>query len=494
MSINSGKPAGSKSASKAATLSGSSQPKYLLFLDQLEVDVTGTIVIMVGRVWDVNAVTRRYLSTDFVVSDSKGNMIRCSAKSSVAHNFLRLKEGVIYSVKNFVVLPNKDEFRIFRHDMFMIEFDGETTTRKVSADPYGFRGYPFRLIEFVQVKPANNKYLIGKPAGSKSASKAATLSGSSQPKYLLFLDQLEVDVTGTIVIMVGRVWDVNAVTRRYLSTDFVVSDSKGNMIRCSAKSSVAHNFLRLKEGVIYSVKNFVVLPNKDEFRIFRHDMFMIEFDGETTTRKTATFHCKVMIENFRTKKGGTTRPVVMKSAGKVLHENLGNRYRLEAVVVDDTAHTIVVMFNNTVTELLKCSVESLMGMEDGYSHADDELNLPINPNASTEDDVSSSTPAVTANNDEPSMKIVMKPPTICTPLKPNEEKKQKGHDLQDLDVAEVSEPLKNKGKFNIHVVVDTKKKRKRYTTRGYGPAQEFKFDWFTYTNNPKDNAGMKTRL
>nr|GFC29648.1 hypothetical protein [Tanacetum cinerariifolium] len=31
---------------------------------------------------------------------------------------------------------------------------------------------------------------------------------------------------------------------------------------------------------------------------------------------TATFHCKVMIENFRTKRGGTTRHVVMKSAGK----------------------------------------------------------------------------------------------------------------------------------------------------------------------------------
>ncbi|GJZ99937.1 ribonuclease H-like domain-containing protein, partial [Tanacetum coccineum] len=59
----------------------------------LDVDVTSTIVVMVERVWDVNAVTGRYLSTDFVVSDSKGNMIHCSAKSSVAHNFLRMKEG-----------------------------------------------------------------------------------------------------------------------------------------------------------------------------------------------------------------------------------------------------------------------------------------------------------------------------------------------------------------------------------------------------------------
>ncbi|GKC97478.1 probable transcription factor PosF21, partial [Tanacetum coccineum] len=40
-------------------------------LDELEVDVTGMIVMMIGRVWDVNAITGRYLSTDFVVSDSR---------------------------------------------------------------------------------------------------------------------------------------------------------------------------------------------------------------------------------------------------------------------------------------------------------------------------------------------------------------------------------------------------------------------------------------
>nr|GEY61631.1 hypothetical protein [Tanacetum cinerariifolium] len=75
MSINSGDHTCSKTASKAAMLSCSTQSKPLLFLDQLEVDVTGTIVVMIERVWDVNAVTGGYLSMDFVVFDSKGNMI-----------------------------------------------------------------------------------------------------------------------------------------------------------------------------------------------------------------------------------------------------------------------------------------------------------------------------------------------------------------------------------------------------------------------------------
>ncbi|GJX61238.1 hypothetical protein Tco_0294138, partial [Tanacetum coccineum] len=134
-----------------------------------------------------------------------------------------------------------------------------------------------------------------------------------------------------------------------------------------------------------------------------------------------------------------------------------------------------------------------MGTEDEYSDVDDELNLlvairnligiehvleikshtyyeygsfesfncwKINPNASAEDGASSSTTVVTANDVESSMKIVTKPPTVCTPLKPNEEKKQKGHDLEDSDVDEVSGPQKNTGKSNAKVVVDTKKKRK----------------------------------
>ncbi|GKC48657.1 DNA helicase PIF1, ATP-dependent, partial [Tanacetum coccineum] len=177
------------------------------------------------------------------------------------------------------------------------------------------------------------------------------------------------------------------------------------------------------------------------------------------------------------KRGGTTRLVVKKSAGNVLRENLGSGYRLEVVVANDTAHTVIDMFNDTATKLLKCSAESLMGMKDEYSDADDELNLlvairnligtehileikshtyykygsfesfncwKINPNASAEDDASSSMAAVTANDVEPSMKIVTNLPTVCTPLKSNEEKKQKGHDLEDSDVDEVSGPEKKR--------------------------------------------------
>nr|GEY36748.1 hypothetical protein [Tanacetum cinerariifolium]GEY36764.1 hypothetical protein [Tanacetum cinerariifolium] len=169
-----------------------------------------------------------------------------------------------------------------------------------------------------------NKSLV-----SKLATKAVEKSEPSQ-KAPLFLDQLELDVTGTIVVMIGRIWDVNAITGRYLSTDFVVSDSKGNMIHCSAKSNVAHNFLRMKEGGIYAVKNFVVV---DEYRIL-----------------SRICSCLSLMERQQHER---------QLPSTVRHVDYPV-FRLEVVVADDTAHTVVVMFNDTTTELIKCSAKSLM--------------------------------------------------------------------------------------------------------------------------------------
>ncbi|GJW05429.1 reverse transcriptase domain-containing protein, partial [Tanacetum coccineum] len=136
------------------------ETKSDLFLDQLQVDVTGTVVVMIGRKWDVNAVTGRYLSTNFMVSDAKGNGIHCTARSNVAHNFLRLKEGGIYSIKNFVVHRNKEEYRIRKNDSFMIEFDRATSIPKAFVKADGFVCYPLQLMDFDGIKPTENKYLI----------------------------------------------------------------------------------------------------------------------------------------------------------------------------------------------------------------------------------------------------------------------------------------------------------------------------------------------
>nr|GEZ45540.1 hypothetical protein [Tanacetum cinerariifolium] len=75
--------------------------------------------------------------------EGHGNIIHCTAKGIVTHNFLCLKERGIYSIKNFTVHPNKDDFRVVKHATFMLEFDGATAIRKAAVSNIGFRRYPF---------------------------------------------------------------------------------------------------------------------------------------------------------------------------------------------------------------------------------------------------------------------------------------------------------------------------------------------------------------
>nr|GFB85786.1 hypothetical protein [Tanacetum cinerariifolium] len=108
---------------------------------------------------DVSAVTGRYLSTDMVASDAWGNAIHCSARSNVAHNFIKLKEGVIYCIKNFVVHLN-EEYRIRKDDAFMLEFNGTTNARKSLAKGAGFVRHPFQFVKLDNVELTYNKYMI----------------------------------------------------------------------------------------------------------------------------------------------------------------------------------------------------------------------------------------------------------------------------------------------------------------------------------------------
>ena len=49
-----------------------------------------------------------------------------------------------------------------KRDAFMLEFDGTTTTRKVTVKAGGFERYPFQLEDLESLDHTDNKYLICK--------------------------------------------------------------------------------------------------------------------------------------------------------------------------------------------------------------------------------------------------------------------------------------------------------------------------------------------
>nr|GEU77125.1 helicase [Tanacetum cinerariifolium] len=78
----------------------------------------------------------------------------------LALTLLSLMQRVIYSVKNFTIVLNKDEFRMMRFAELMHEFDGETTVHKFFVKYNGFTRYPSQFVEIDALEPTNNRYLI----------------------------------------------------------------------------------------------------------------------------------------------------------------------------------------------------------------------------------------------------------------------------------------------------------------------------------------------
>ncbi|GJU15981.1 reverse transcriptase domain-containing protein [Tanacetum coccineum] len=387
----------------SSSMSAADNPKAL-FLNELELGITGTIVVMIWMMWDVYAATGRYLSTDFIVSDTQGNVMHCTTKGSIDHNFLRLKEGFVYLVKNFTIAPNKDEIRVIIFDDFMLEFDGETTFQKAFLKSNGFTHYPFQLVEIDELEPTNNKYLIDRLYLSSTSS---TLRFDDEKIPLLMTDRLYISNTSSTL----RFDDEKIPLLMRLKTD---------------DSGVAlTKEILLADNTMPKAINFF--------------------------SQSATFLCEVTIDKVRTKKGWNY-PWSDSCNSSIDYPII--RYRLELEISDKTAEVVVVMFDETTRVLLKCSVEKAsLGLPPalanivGTSHA---LEIKfhmyyehVNYESFTcwkvviDEDVVEGASSATAAANEASkaseLKRLNKAPAIATPSKPGEEKKRMREELEDSD-------------------------------------------------------------
>nr|GEY73805.1 hypothetical protein [Tanacetum cinerariifolium] len=131
---------------------------------------------------------------------------------------------------------------------------------------------------------------------------------------------------------------------------------------------------------------------------------------------------------------GTSHPVVVTSAQKVLHGRRGvsgvnrvirmlsTQFRLDLDVSDKSASTMVVMFNEPAIELLKCSAYLIV-------EADDELAT----SKVVEESACSINADALADVKTKKLKRLATYPAVATPSKPTEDKKKKRVELEDLD-------------------------------------------------------------
>ncbi|GJZ89762.1 DNA helicase PIF1, ATP-dependent [Tanacetum coccineum] len=381
-----------------------------LFLDELEVDGTDSIIVMVGRVWDVNATTGRYLSTDFVFSDSK--------------------------------LVDFDDIEL-TNNKYMIDVSGYVTN--VGRTTYTKSGS--KTLDF---------YLANQRGQSLRVTLWGGIGDSLIEKKTAFVGMCAIVLTS----MTAKTYNNKLYLSSTSSTVIYDNDDIPSLQELRSVTSLVEPNKEMMMVDCSQSREGTVEPNKE--------MMM-----------TVTFQCKVMIEDIKRKSGWNypscggekCRKSVSRQAGNFLCETCNwtvdypvLRYRLEVVVADDTAHTVVVMFHEIATELLKCSTDSLIEAEAEF--AEDDSGLPtairnligtthvmelkshtyyeygsyesftcwkINPADLVDDEASSSNQLITVNGSKPSFKRLARKPSVCTPSKPNEEKMKKRRIDEDSD-------------------------------------------------------------
>ncbi|GKA59896.1 hypothetical protein Tco_0759209 [Tanacetum coccineum] len=210
----------------------------------------------------------------------------------------------------------------------------------------------------------------------------------------------------------------------------------GQMIHCSARASVAHNFLRLREVGIYSVKIFMVKPNKKEYRVIKDDNFMLELDGSTNFRK-----------------------VSVKADG----------YRLELDVSVDTTQTVIAIFDEIATALsvddhvsLPPTISNVIGTTQTLeikSHSYYEYGTfksftywQLNPEEGGDDSVGSNALDTMADVQPPRLNRLVRAPSVATPSKPLEPKRTKSLVIEDSDVEASGDSSRYAGKNEVDCV------------------------------------------
>ncbi|GJS93015.1 reverse transcriptase domain-containing protein [Tanacetum coccineum] len=369
-----------------------------LMLDQLELGVTGTIVVMICKMWDVNSAIGQYLSTDFIVSDEKGNVMHCIARGNIAHNFLRLKEGAIYSVKNFTVQPNKDDFRVLRFAHFIVEMDGDTVVRKSSVRPDGFARYPFQLVEFDSLEPTNNKYLIDVVGYVTNVGRTTiTRSGSKTLDFHLANNRgqsVRVTLWGGLgeMLIEKRTRHVGlypivltAMSVKLYNNRLYLSSTSSTMIVDDEQIPVLKQFKSDDSGIELA-KELLLADSTSAKAETLKNLLMWACNQKYNT---ATFYCAVRIDKIRTKRGWNYPSCGDEKCKKgnlnckngrfwcdSCHSSVGCpvlRYKLELEVLDDTAQVVVVMFDETARTVVKCLVGSIVKSEE---HDEKDMGLP----------------------------------------------------------------------------------------------------------------------
>ncbi|XP_071739736.1 uncharacterized protein [Rutidosis leptorrhynchoides] len=352
------------------------------YLHELQVGKEAEVRIMICRTWDTHTKYRKYLSTDFIALDQQGNVIQLTARSTVAHCFIsRLKEGSVYSLNKFEVIPNKDDYRLLRNNKVLIQLQGLTYLKKISGDEHsGFIRHPYACIPFEDLEPNGGKYQIDVVGcvlnvGSVTPQKVwsttlefqlvnerhrrvrVTLWGKLGDSFLA----RKPTVPSQYSIILSSV----SVRRDYYGETSLSSTSATLIIDDTQVPTLAE--FNNKISAMEFADDMGELAPKRQLRPPKEgsivDLLTMARRGKNNVADV--FKCTVELTNVRMKKGWFYNSCgICKAKKSISRQDGGFWFRVQFDVRDSSTETVVVMFDKTAEQLAGTTAQSLLDAQD----------------------------------------------------------------------------------------------------------------------------------
>ncbi|KAL6547418.1 hypothetical protein OROMI_023139 [Orobanche minor] len=351
-------------------------PDYTL--DQLKEGYEGPIVVMICRKWDVHTINGRYLSTDFVISDEKENVMHCTMRSNTSHCFIdKIQEGVIVCMRSFTV-QKRDEYRIIKDNDHFIELNGSALVRKDGKQVGGFVRHPFQLMEFEKIQPTE-KYLIDVIGFIVTVGKSAhPITGSKTLDFHLINERgrtLRVILWGKLGDQLLKMMSdhcgnytiiLTSMSAKYYNGQLGISSCSSTLILDSDEIPTIVEFKSKISDVDATEPSVPISESKPRNGTLQELLNM----GRDRRKDATTLQCEAEIMHIRTKNSwyypacgsGKCKKGVTHKDGQLWCDACDKpvSYPKKVDVRDETAETVVVIWEETATELTKTSAKVLL--------------------------------------------------------------------------------------------------------------------------------------
>ncbi|XP_071704159.1 replication factor A protein 1-like [Rutidosis leptorrhynchoides] len=387
---------------RSTTTSEVKTKKYVL-LSELELGKPSQVKVMICRSWDTYTVHGKYLSTEFIASDEQ-----LTARSNIAHHFIaRLKDGCIFLLNDFDVIANRAEYRIMRDNHLMIKLNGSTFMRKQpTGDSTGFIRHPFSCIEIENLEPTLGKFLVDVVGYAANVGEPEpTKKGSTTLEFDLVNERgkaIHATLWGSLGSAFCERQAANPGLYFIILSSVTVRNGFNNTLNLSSTSAT----LIIDDVEIPTLKNFrekmsaiegpvIVDPSSPAWQLPPPQKGTLRdlLDMARRGKKNITadvFKCQVEIVNIRWKKLWYYNTCSVCKARKGLSRMSGQhwcescqdivpepitRFRIICDVRDETAETVMVLFDEPAEEVTQATAKILL------NEIDEETCNTVLPNA-----------------------------------------------------------------------------------------------------------------